>query len=68
MTSSIFRKSESGKLDLEPIEFSLQDTIAEIMKVLALRAHEKDLELAYEIMRRYPRRLLVIPVGFAKSW
>jgi signal transduction histidine kinase/DNA-binding response OmpR family regulator len=56
-----FSKVESGKLDLEPIEFSLQDTIAEIMKVLALRAHEKDLELAYEIDAKIPETVVGDP-------
>ncbi len=56
-----FSKVESGKLDLEPIEFSLQDTIAEIMKVLALRAHEKDLELAYEIDAKIPETVIGDP-------
>ncbi len=53
-----FSKVESGKLDLEPIEFSLQDTIAETMKPLAMRAHEKDLELAYEIDEKIPENVV----------
>ena len=44
-----FSKVESGRLDIEPIEFSLQDLVAETMKGMAVRAHEKGLELAYEI-------------------
>jgi signal transduction histidine kinase/CheY-like chemotaxis protein len=56
-----FSKVESGKLDLDSIEFSLQDTIAETMKVLALRAHEKDLELVYEIDPKIPGRVVGDP-------
>lgn len=44
-----FSKVESGKLDLDSVEFSLQDLMSESMKTLAFRAHEKGLELAYEI-------------------
>ena len=44
-----FSKVEAGKLDLEPIEFHLADTIADSMKILAPRAHQKGLELAYYV-------------------
>ncbi len=44
-----FSKVESGKLDLDPIEFHLQDAVAETMKALSFRAHKKGLEIAYEI-------------------
>ena len=50
-----FSKVESGKLDIEPIEFNLQDLISEAMKGMAVRAHEKDLELAYEIDGKIPQ-------------
>ena len=56
-----FSKVESGKLDLDSIEFSVQDTIAETMKVLALRAHEKDLELIYDIDPKMPGRVVGDP-------
>ena len=42
-----FSKIEAGKLDLEAIDFNLRDASATRMKTLALRAHEKGLELAY---------------------
>ena len=38
-----FSKVESGKLDLELIEFNLYDCVGETMKTLALRAHQKAL-------------------------
>ncbi len=56
-----FSKVEAGKLDLDSIEFSLQESMAETMKVLALRAHEKDLELIYEIDARIPARVIGDP-------
>jgi len=56
-----FSKVESGKLSLDPIEFSLQNTMAETMKALAVRAHEKDLELAYEIDPKVPEMVFGDP-------
>jgi len=41
-----FSKVESGRLELDPVEFNLQDEIGETLRGLALRAQEKDLELA----------------------
>ncbi len=41
-----FSKIEVGKLSLDPIEFNLRDHLGQAMKILAGRAHEKDLELA----------------------
>lgn len=56
-----FSKVESGKLDLEPIEFHLQDAVAETMKALSLRAHKKGLEIAYEIAPEVPENLVGDP-------
>ena len=59
-----FSKIEAGKLVLDPIEFNLRDNLRETMKVLALRAHQKGLELLYrcgsevpEVMVGDPNRL-----------
>ncbi|HEX6504052.1 MAG TPA: response regulator [Terriglobales bacterium] len=43
-----FSKIESGKLELEKIEFNLYDSLAEVVRAMAVRAHEKQLELAYQ--------------------
>ena len=40
-----FAKIEAGKLDLDPVEFSLHNVLKETMRALALRAHSKGLEL-----------------------
>lgn len=56
-----FSKVESGKLDLDPIDFNLQDTMAETMKALSLRAHKKGLELIYEIDPAIPDNLVGDP-------
>jgi signal transduction histidine kinase/DNA-binding response OmpR family regulator len=70
-----FSKIESGKMELDPIEFNLQDSIADTMRVLALRAHQKGLELAYQVGPEIPtyvvgdpgrlRQILVNLVGNA---
>jgi two-component system, sensor histidine kinase and response regulator len=44
-----FSKIEAGKLDLERVDFDLRETIGNMVKPLALRAHEKGLELTFEI-------------------
>ena len=56
-----FSKVESGKLDLEVIEFNLYDCVGETMKTLALRAHQKHLELAYDADPEVPSQLLGDP-------
>jgi signal transduction histidine kinase/ActR/RegA family two-component response regulator len=49
-----FSKIEAGKLELDPIRFNLRDTLEETMKSLALRAHEKGLELVCDIKAQVP--------------
>jgi signal transduction histidine kinase/CheY-like chemotaxis protein len=44
-----FSKIEAGKLDLDPVEFDLRDSLGDALKLLALRAHKKGLELAYHV-------------------
>jgi two-component system, sensor histidine kinase and response regulator len=56
-----FSKVEAGKLDLETIEFNLYDCVAETMKTMALRAHQKGLELAYDAEADVPTDLIGDP-------
>ena len=44
-----FSKIEAGKLDLDPIEFELRETLGDTLKPLALRAHAKGVELAWQV-------------------
>ncbi len=44
-----FSKVESGKLELDPVEFNLRDTMEETLRTLALRSQEKGLELACDV-------------------
>jgi len=49
-----FSKIEAGKLDLEPVGFRLRDSLEETLKLLALRADEKGLELTCDIRPEVP--------------
>jgi two-component system, sensor histidine kinase and response regulator len=56
-----FSKMEAGKLELESMEFDLGDCIESALKTLALRAHEKGLELLYESMPGVPTMVMGDP-------
>ncbi len=49
-----FSKIEAGRLELDSFEFNLHDLLGDTMKGLALRAHQKRLELAYDIFPSVP--------------
>ncbi|MGD1001090.1 MAG: response regulator [Candidatus Brocadiia bacterium] len=51
-------KIEAGRLELEPIEFSLRSSISETLKTLAVRAHAKGLELIYHVEPNVPDSLI----------
>ncbi len=53
-----FAKIEARKLDLEPLEFRLRETLDNTLKALAVRAHTKGLELAGRIAPGVPDRLI----------
>ncbi|MGA2810181.1 MAG: response regulator [Candidatus Acidiferrum sp.] len=52
-----FSKIEAGRLELESIEFNLRDCVALSIKTLALRAHQKGLELTCDIRPEVPERV-----------
>src|SRR5208282_5684700 len=56
-----FSKIESGRLELCPIEFNLEDVFGEAIKLLALQACEKGLELELEIAPEIPPHLIGDP-------
>ncbi len=56
-----FSKIEAGKLNVESIAFDLHRVIAETLKTLALRAHEKNLELVGEIKPGVARHVVGDP-------
>ena len=53
-----FSKIEAGKLDLDPVEFSLRDSLNMTMKIIALRAHQKGLELLCNVDGDVPDALV----------
>jgi PAS domain S-box-containing protein len=53
-----FSKIEAGKLELDPNEFDIRQTIDTALKMLALRAHQKHLELACDICPDVPERAI----------
>jgi signal transduction histidine kinase/DNA-binding response OmpR family regulator len=57
-----FSKIEAGKLDLDPIDFSLRDNLGDTLKTLAVRAHQKGLELAAHILADVPDELVGDPI------
>jgi signal transduction histidine kinase/CheY-like chemotaxis protein len=52
-----FSKVEVGKMDLEQEPFNLRETLGLALKLLAVRAHEKGLELAYRVAPDVPNML-----------
>ena len=52
-----FSKIQAGKLEIERFDFSFTQTLGETLKVLALRAHQKGLELAWRLAPGVPDRL-----------
>ena len=53
-----FSKIEAGRLDLDPVEFRLRDTLDDALSALAERAHEKGLELLCEVAADVPDALV----------
>jgi len=57
-----FSKIESRKLELESVPFALREVIGEMLKPHAVRAHQKNLELIYDIADEVPAAVLGDPV------
>jgi PAS domain S-box-containing protein len=53
-----FSKIEAGRLEMERAEFDLYETLGDTMKLLALRAHRKGLELACHIQPQVPAAVI----------
>ena len=52
-----FSKIEAGKLELDPIDFNFRDAIGDTANAVALRAHQKGLELIVDIDAAVPPTL-----------
>jgi len=49
-----FSKIEAGRLELDPVPFNLRDHLEETVRALALKAHEKSLELTCNVHSHVP--------------
>ncbi len=56
-----FSKIEAGKLELDPVQFRLRDTLGTALKMLAMRAHQKGLELSCNVLPTVPDTLIGDP-------
>lgn len=57
-----FSKIEVGKLDFEDTDFDLKEVLGESLRIMAMRCHEKGLELVYRVDPNVPERLHGDPV------
>ena len=56
-----FSKIEAGKIELDYVPFNLREELGDTMKSLALRAHHKQIELAWHVALDVPDGLLGDP-------
>src|SRR6202165_2425895 len=56
-----YSKIEAGKLEIDAIDFNLDDNLSDTLKALSLRAHQKGLELAYDVQPDVPDALVGDP-------
>jgi len=52
-----FSKIEAGRMEVESTAFSLSDCVERALQPLAVRAHEKDLELTWALKGQVPERV-----------
>jgi PAS domain S-box-containing protein len=57
-----FSKIEAGRLELDLSEFDLRDSLEQTVQTIALRAHQKGLELTCEIQPKVPERVIGDPM------
>ena len=56
-----FSKIEAGKMEFEALAFSIQDIVLEAVRVLAVSAHKKGLELIADVRPEVPTRIVGVP-------
>ncbi len=49
-----FSRIEAGKFDLDQVDFNLRESLNETIRILAVRAHQKDLKLELEVSPSVP--------------
>ena len=53
-----FSKIEAGRLELDPIPYNVRDVVEQCVKALAVKAHEKSLELAEGVRPEVPEYVI----------
>ncbi|MCF6440005.1 response regulator [Pseudoalteromonas luteoviolacea] len=61
-----FSKIEAGKLDIEQVEFSIQETLRSCLDLIAVKAKEKGLELCAHIDPNVPSKLVGDPLRLSQ--
>ncbi|MCO7188331.1 response regulator [Pseudoalteromonas sp. XMcav2-N-2] len=61
-----FSKIEAGRLDIEAIEFDLEETLTQSIDLLAIKAREKDIELCVMLDPGIPARLVGDPLRISQ--
>ncbi len=61
-----FSRMEAGKFELDPIDFNPRDAIGDMANTVALRAHQKGLELIVDVDAAVPHTLRGDPDGCAR--
>jgi len=56
-----FSKIEAGQIELDSVQFDLREHLAATAKILAVRAHQKGLELTCDVATGVPNRLVGDP-------
>ncbi len=57
-----FSKIEAGKMDLDPVEFAVQENLDEVLKLMRFRARQKALAFEWRIASDVPQILIGDPV------
>lgn len=57
-----FSRIEAGKMVLDPVAFALQELLEQAMRTVAVRAHQKGIELLCRVAPRVPDTLVGDPV------
>ena len=56
-----FSKIEAGRLELDPVPFRLHELVEQTLRTIAVRAHEKRLELIGDVGPEVPEQVLADP-------
>jgi len=61
-----FSKIEAGKLELESIPFHLEEVLKNLSNMISIKAHEKGLEIVFDIAPETPMQLIGDPLRFGQ--